>query len=165
MSTALQKVDHSALRVNQALITGLNILAFVFNGPWLALFVALVMAYGTARRRIMIRAGLTGIVIALLFGGITLLLRQAAIGVSSGNVSGGTVSTSYSGNVTQSNNAALVSVTNHTTGTITFTGTLSATNGSGLQFNNADSTTSYNFNGTNNLNGGDAGINSVPSIL
>ena len=48
-------------------------------------------AYGTARRRIMIRAGLTGIVIALLFGGITLLLRQAAIGVSSGNVSGGTV--------------------------------------------------------------------------
>ena len=48
-------------------------------------------AYGTARRRIMIRAGLTGIVIALVFGGITMLLRQAAIGVSSGNVSGGTV--------------------------------------------------------------------------
>lgn len=50
----------------------------------------------------------------------------------------------------------------HTTGTITFqTGTLSATNGSGLQFNNADSPTSYNFNGTVTLNGGDAGIDIV----
>jgi ATP-binding cassette subfamily B protein len=48
-------------------------------------------AYATARRRIAIRAGLTAIVIALLFGGITLLLRQAALGVSAGNVSGGTV--------------------------------------------------------------------------
>ena len=48
-------------------------------------------AYATARRRIAIRAGLTAIVIALLFGGITLLLRQAALGVSEGNVSGGTV--------------------------------------------------------------------------
>jgi ATP-binding cassette subfamily B protein len=48
-------------------------------------------AYATARRRIMLRAGLTAVVIALLFGGITLLLRQAALGVSEGNVSGGTV--------------------------------------------------------------------------
>ena len=48
-------------------------------------------AYATARRRIMIRASLTAIVIALMFGGITLLLRQAALGVSSGTVSGGTV--------------------------------------------------------------------------
>ena len=48
-------------------------------------------AYATARRRIMLRAGLTAVVITLLFGGITLLLRQAALGVSEGNVSGGTV--------------------------------------------------------------------------
>lgn len=48
-------------------------------------------AYATARRRIVLRAGLTGVVIALLFGGITLLLRQAALGVSEGHVSGGTV--------------------------------------------------------------------------
>ncbi len=76
------------------------------------------------------------------------------------NVSGGTVGFTYSGNVTQANNAAMVSVSGgHTTGTITFqTGTLSATNGSGLQFDNADSPTSYNFNGTTTLNGGDAGI-------
>lgn len=75
-------------------------------------------------------------------------------------VSGGTVSFTYSGNVTQANNAALLDVNGgHTNGTITFnTGTLSATNGNGLQFNNADSTTSYNFNGTTTLNGGDAGV-------
>jgi hypothetical protein len=42
-------------------------------------------------------------------------------------------------------------------GTLTFsTGTLSATGGTGLQFDNADGT--YNFNGTTTLNGGDAGI-------
>jgi len=48
-------------------------------------------AYATARRRILLRAGLTAVVIGMLFGGITLLLRQAAIGVSEGSVSGGTV--------------------------------------------------------------------------
>ncbi len=73
-------------------------------------------------------------------------------------VSGGTVSTTYTGNITQANNAALVSVSGgHITGTLTFnTGTLSATNGTGLQFDNAGGT--YNFNGTTTLNGGDAGI-------
>jgi ATP-binding cassette subfamily B protein len=48
-------------------------------------------AYQTAKRRILLRAALTAVVISMLFGGITLLLRQAAIGVSQGNVSGGTV--------------------------------------------------------------------------
>ncbi len=46
----------------------------------------------------------------------------------------------------------------HATGTITFSGTLNATNGTGLQFTDADSTTLYNFTGTTTLNGGDAGI-------
>ncbi|UVK42629.1 hypothetical protein BPNPMPFG_004327 [Mesorhizobium sp. AR07] len=74
------------------------------------------------------------------------------------NVVGGTASVTYSGNIAQANNAALVSVSGgHATGTITFqTGTLSATNGTGLQFDNADGT--YNFNGTTTLNGGDAGV-------
>jgi hypothetical protein len=73
-------------------------------------------------------------------------------------VVGGTVSSTYSGSITQANNAALLSVTGgHATGTITFnTGTLSATNGTGLQFDNADG--AYNFNGTTTLNGGDAGV-------
>ena len=73
------------------------------------------------------------------------------------NVSGGTVATTYSGGVTQANNAALLNVQGGHTGTLTFnTGTLSATNGTGLQFSNADGT--YNFNGTTTLNGGDAGV-------
>lgn len=42
------KVDHSALRTNQAIIIGLNLLAFVLSLPWLAAAVALVMALGTA---------------------------------------------------------------------------------------------------------------------
>lgn len=77
------------------------------------------------------------------------------------NVSGGTLSATYSGSISQANNAALVSIAGgHNTGTITFsTGTLSASNGTGLQFNNADGT--YNFNGTNTLNGGDAGIDII----
>ena len=73
-------------------------------------------------------------------------------------VSGGTVSSTFSGGVTQANNAPMISISGgHVTGTITFqTGTLSATNGTGLQFDNADGI--YNFNGTTTLNGGDAGI-------
>lgn len=77
---------------------------------------------------------------------------------------GGTASTcivTYNGSITQANNAAMVSVSGgHTTGTVTFqTGTLSATNGTGLQFDNADGI--YNFNGTTTLNGGDAGIDII----
>ena len=48
-------------------------------------------AFLTARRRVSIRAIMTAIVISLLFGSITLLVRQAAIDVSHGAVSGGTV--------------------------------------------------------------------------
>ncbi|WP_284275409.1 right-handed parallel beta-helix repeat-containing protein [Mesorhizobium huakuii] len=76
------------------------------------------------------------------------------------NVVGGTAAVTYSGSITQANNAALVAITGHTSGTITFqTGTLSATNGTGLQFNNADGT--YNFIGTTTLNGGDAGVDII----
>ena len=48
MDTPLQRVDHSALKVNQSFIIGLNILAFILNLPWLALIVTLAMAIGTA---------------------------------------------------------------------------------------------------------------------
>lgn len=72
-------------------------------------------------------------------------------------VNGGTASTTFTGGVTQANNAAMVSVLGGHSGTLTFnTGTLGATNGAGLQFDNADG--AYNFNGTTTLNGGDAGI-------
>jgi uncharacterized repeat protein (TIGR01451 family) len=85
-------------------------------------------------------------------------LSGSAAASAAVNVSGGTVSFTYTGNVSKSNAGALVSISGgHSAGTITFnTGTLSATAGTGLQFDNADGT--YNFNGTNTLNGGDAGI-------
>jgi hypothetical protein len=51
MASPLQKVDHAALRVNQSLIILLSLLAFILASPWVAVFVALVMAYGTARRQ------------------------------------------------------------------------------------------------------------------
>ena len=47
-SQTLQKVDHAALKANQLLIISLNILAFIFNLPILAAFVALVMGLGSA---------------------------------------------------------------------------------------------------------------------
>jgi VCBS repeat-containing protein len=62
----------------------------------------------------------------------------------------GLLDVTFNGDITQASNAALVSVAGGHTGTVTFqNGTLTATNGSGLQFNNADGT--YNFNGTNTL--------------
>ncbi len=48
-------------------------------------------AYATARRRIRVRAFLTAIVIAMTLGGVTMMMRQAAFGVATGNISGGTV--------------------------------------------------------------------------
>lgn len=42
-----RKVDHSALRTNQAFIISLLILAFVLNTTWLVTFVAVVMLVGT----------------------------------------------------------------------------------------------------------------------
>jgi hypothetical protein len=47
-SQTLQKVDHSALKINQLLIISLNILAFILNLPVLAALVALVMGIGSA---------------------------------------------------------------------------------------------------------------------
>jgi hypothetical protein len=48
MSGSLQLVDHSALKTNQLIIILLNILAFVFDLPWLAAFVTLIMLGGAA---------------------------------------------------------------------------------------------------------------------
>jgi ATP-binding cassette subfamily B protein len=48
-------------------------------------------AFATGRRRILVRAIMTASVIGLLFGGITLLVWQAAVDVAAGRISGGTV--------------------------------------------------------------------------
>jgi hypothetical protein len=42
-----RKVDHSALRTNQAFIIGLLVIAFVLDAKWLVTFVAGVMLIGT----------------------------------------------------------------------------------------------------------------------
>jgi len=47
--------------------------------------------FGTARRRILIRAVMTAIVIAFIFGAITALLWRGAIQVAEGTLSGGTI--------------------------------------------------------------------------
>jgi ATP-binding cassette subfamily B protein len=47
--------------------------------------------FAVAKRRIMIRAAMTSIIILLIFGSITLLMWRGAIGVSSGEISGGTI--------------------------------------------------------------------------
>ena len=43
-----RKVDHAALKVNQAFIITLLVLAFVLDSVWLAAFVGVVMLVGTA---------------------------------------------------------------------------------------------------------------------
>ena len=48
-------------------------------------------AFGTARRRIVLRAVMTAMVIALMFGSITLVIWQAALDVQAGLLTGGTV--------------------------------------------------------------------------
>ena len=81
------------------------------------------------------------------------------------SVVGGSVSVTDSGNISQATaSQPLLSVSGGHSGTLTFqTGTLNATNGTGLQFDNADGT--YNFNGTTTLNGGDAGVDILNGSL
>ena len=47
--------------------------------------------FATARRRIMLRAAMTAIVMGLIFGAITLVMWQGAVDVASGRMSGGTI--------------------------------------------------------------------------
>ncbi len=51
MNDQIEKVDHSAIRVNQASIVILLIAAFIVNSTWLVALVAAVMLIGTAMRR------------------------------------------------------------------------------------------------------------------
>jgi len=47
--------------------------------------------FDTAKRRIMIRAVMTSVVMLLIFGSLTLLMRAGALAVASGAISGGTI--------------------------------------------------------------------------
>nr|WP_234024932.1 ABC transporter transmembrane domain-containing protein [Tsuneonella amylolytica] len=48
-------------------------------------------SFDTARRRVLIRAAMTAIIIAIVFGGVVLLMYRGAVGVASGEISGGTI--------------------------------------------------------------------------
>jgi len=48
-------------------------------------------SFETARRRIILRASMTGIIIAVVFGAVTMLLWNGAIQVTEGTLSGGTI--------------------------------------------------------------------------
>ena len=80
------------------------------------------------------------------------LLQSIAINAGSANIN---VTGSQ---ITNATNTPTVSFSGGHSGTAVFDAatTIAATNGDGLQFNDADGT--YNFNGTTTLNGGDAGI-------
>jgi hypothetical protein len=49
MAVKASKVDHTALKFNQACIISLLLLAFLLNQPWLVAFVGFVMLVGTIR--------------------------------------------------------------------------------------------------------------------
>lgn len=70
-------------------------------------------------------------------------------------ITGGNLSATFNNTFTQGNNSPVCFIGGGHTGTINFQ-SISAINGSGLQFDNADGT--YNFNSTVTLNGGDAGV-------
>ncbi len=76
------------------------------------------------------------------------------------DVDGGSANVTFSGgSITQANNAITVNVQGGHSGTLNFGVDIDATDGDGLQFDNADG--QYNFNtmtGVTTLNGGDAGI-------
>ncbi len=48
-------------------------------------------AFGTSRRRITVRAGMTAIVIMIIFGSITMIMWQGALDVAAGRMSGGAI--------------------------------------------------------------------------
>ncbi|MEM7068663.1 MAG: inverse autotransporter beta domain-containing protein, partial [Pseudomonadota bacterium] len=74
------------------------------------------------------------------------------------NVDGGTSTVTFgaASSISQSSDSPTVNISGGHSGAFTFNGNINATNGSGLQFDNADGT--YNFAGMTTLNGGDAGI-------
>ncbi|MBL8297022.1 MAG: tandem-95 repeat protein [Rhodanobacteraceae bacterium] len=72
------------------------------------------------------------------------------------NVSGGTASITYAGSANKTSAGLLIDVQNKASGTITLSGALGATNGTGINFNNMDGI--FSATGVVTLNGGDAGI-------
>ncbi len=106
--------------------------------------------------------GVNGIALTTVTGG-TLTITGGSLSGATGAaflVSGGSVSVTDNGTISQATAAQpAVNVINGHSGTLTFGGNVTATNGTGLQFNNADGT--YSFNGTTNSLTGGAGVDIV----
>ncbi|WP_376690798.1 tandem-95 repeat protein [Wenzhouxiangella sp. EGI_FJ10409] len=80
---------------------------------------------------------------------------SGTISISGGNI-GGTVAASFN---QTAGNGPLLRVHGGHTGSLTFSGAMTASAGTGLQFDNADGT--YNLSGQAQISGGDAGVNVV----
>ena len=50
ISRTLPKIDHSSLKIHQVTLILLNILAFIFNAPWLAVAVTTFLLVGVLRK-------------------------------------------------------------------------------------------------------------------
>jgi len=104
-----------------------------------------------------------GVLVSNSSGSFSLGTATITGGSSTGiNIAGGSAAVSFGAgsSLSQTANAAAVSVSGGHTGSLAYSGAINATNGTGLQFDNADGS-SYSFNGTVTLNGGDAGVDIV----
>jgi Putative Ig domain/Bacterial Ig domain len=104
-------------------------------------------------------AGVNGISLTNASGSLT--INAGALTGGAGAtflVSGGTVAVTMGATISQgtATHPAVSISGGHNTGAINFNANVTVTNGTGLQFDNADGT--YNFNATNSLNGGDSGV-------
>lgn len=152
---------------NFGTLTVESVTSSVTNGPALSLtdgsvngsFTALSSTNSTSSGVLLTRIGGSFTVAGGSISGAT--APNSAFFVSEGAVS----ITGYAGSITQANNAALLTVNGGHTGSLTFSGSLNASNGTGLQFSNASG--SYTFNGTNTLDAnaanGDAGVDILSS--
>ena len=120
------------------------------------------VASGVTFASITTTGGVNGIALTTCSG--TLTISGGALSGATGAtfaVVGGTIGVTDAGTIAQAAaSQPVISVTaGHATGTLTFNGSVSATNGTGLHFDNADGI--YNINnsvGALSLSGGDAGI-------
>jgi uncharacterized repeat protein (TIGR01451 family) len=157
-------------------LRGFNINAAISSGTNFGTLTALEIAVNSPVSALSLTNGTANAAFTWISSGggtsnVSLTNVNGAITITGGNwsgasgpaflVSGGNVSLTYGGNISQTTaSQPLLSVSGGHSGTLAFTaGTLSATNGTGLQFDNADG--NYNFNGTITLSGGDAGIDIV----
>jgi VCBS repeat-containing protein len=156
------------LSISNMSITGVGKAIDIDHGGALSVTLDHLSSTGSSTQGINLGGGLTGTFTSGSSG--THNDIHGSTGTAFNLTGGGSLSVTYNGEISQASNAALVNVGVLTgpahTGTLTFqNGTLTATNGSGLQFDNADGT--YNFNGTNTLSNtvvnatANAGINIV----